>query len=89
MAAAKTTNKKSAKISLAKRAFFVNLLDLSWRLFGAILVPILLGAYVDSRRVDDAQGFTLVGLLLGVIFSGVIIYGLVKKIMKDSEKYDA
>ncbi len=86
MAATTTTEQK--KISAAKRAFFVNLLDLSWRLFGAILVPILLGAYVDSRRGDDAQGFTVLGLVSGVIFSGMVIYGLVKKIMKDSEKYD-
>jgi len=86
MAAKMTTTGKSEKISLAKRAFFVNLLDLSWRLFGAILLPILIGAYIDSRRGGDGQGFTIAGLLLGVVFSGLVIYSLVKKLMKQAEK---
>lgn len=86
MAAKMTTTKKSEKISLAKRAFFVNLLDMSWRLFGAILLPILLGAYLDSKYNNGGQGFTLAGFVLAIIFSGVVIYNLVRTIIKDSEK---
>lgn len=81
MAATKTT--EQVKVSAAKRAFFVNLLDMSWRLFGAILVPILLGAFIDSKQSSGGQGFTLAGFILAIIFAIIVIYGLVRKIMKN------
>lgn len=86
MAAKMTTTDKSAKISLAKRAFFVNLLDMSWRLFGAILLPILIGAYIDSKQTNQSQIFTIIGFLLAAVFSGLVIYSLVKKIMQETGK---
>jgi hypothetical protein len=63
-AANKTTD--PLKVREAKRAFFMNLFDLSWRLAGAMLGPLFIGLYIDSRR-DNGQGFAFAGFFIGMI----------------------
>jgi hypothetical protein len=86
MAAAKTTNERNVKISLAKRAFFVNLLDLSWRLFGVMLGPLFIGLYIDSQRDGTGQGFALGGFALGMVLGVVAIRDFIVRLSKRSLK---
>lgn len=86
MAAAKTTNKKSEKISLAKKAFFVNLLDMSWRLFGVMLAPLFIGLYIDSRQAGDGKGFALAGFAIGMVLGGVAIRDFIIRLSKRGSK---
>jgi len=79
-AVALTTSEKRAK--KAKRLFFVGLLDISWRLAAAIIVPVILGAWLDNR-LGGGDFFVLAGVLLGAIFAGVVIYQQVKKLNRE------
>ncbi|MBW3569418.1 hypothetical protein KY385_04785 [Candidatus Parcubacteria bacterium] len=82
MAAFKTTNEDLDKASAAKRAFFVNLLDLSWRLFGVMLGPLFIGLYIDSQRTGSGKGFALGGFAIGMVLGVVAIRGFVLKLSK-------
>lgn len=79
MAAAKTTNERNLKTKLAKRAFLAGLFDLSWRLLGAMLVPLFAGLYIDSQRADDGQGFALGGFLVGIVLGVIVMRSVIKK----------
>ena len=70
---------KDNKVRAAKRAFFVSLFDLSWRLLGAMLGPLFVGLYIDSRR-SGGQGFALAGFLIGMIMGALVIRSVIKKI---------
>ncbi|MGI9027876.1 MAG: hypothetical protein ACR2FM_03510 [Candidatus Saccharimonadales bacterium] len=78
-AAVKTTNKEQ-KTRAAKRAFIVSLFDLSWRLLGAMLLPIFLGLYIDSLRGGDGQAFALAGFAIGMVCGALVMRGVVKRI---------
>ena len=75
-----TTTEETAQ--KAKRLFFVGLFDISWRLALALIVPVLLGSWLDDNR-DGGQIFTLTGLLFGTILAGFIIYKSYKKLNKE------
>lgn len=77
IAALKTTNLE--RVRTAKRAFFVNLLDMSWKLLGAMLLPILLGAYLDSK-FETGQTLTIIGVLLSFVAAALVIRSIVKKL---------
>lgn len=81
-AAIKTTD--VAKVREAKRAFFMNLFDLSWRLAGAMLAPIFIGLYIDSIR-DNGQGFALAGFLVGMICGVLVMRSVVRNLAKGSD----
>jgi F0F1-type ATP synthase assembly protein I len=81
MAALKTTDDESARTRAAKRAFYVSLFDLSWRLLGAMLGPLFIGLYIDSKR-DGGQTFALIGFVLGMICGVLVIRSVVNKIAK-------
>lgn len=92
-AATKTT--KQEKVRSAKRAFILGIVDLSWKLAGAFLVPVLLGVTIDS--VQDSNTYTYVGLGLGIILSILVIYQVVRNaedyvdtadMLKDTDKDD-
>lgn len=72
-AATKTT--KQEKVRSAKRAFILGIVDLSWKLASAFLVPVLLGVTVDSAR--NTNTYTYVGLGLGLVLSILVIYQVV------------
>lgn len=78
-AALKTT--RDEKVRQAKRAFILNLFDLSWKMAGAMVVPILIGLYIDSQR-GSGQTFTLVGFIAGMILSALVIRNIVKGLAK-------
>ncbi len=77
--AAATSTTKHTKQG-AKRAFFVGLFDLSWRLLGAMLAPLFIGLYIDSRQAGDGQGFALGGFLLGMVAGVLVMRGVVRKL---------
>ncbi len=80
IAADKTT--KTEKVRLAKRAFLVTLFDLSWRLLGAMLVPLFIGLYIDSRR-GDGQGFALFGFFVGMVCGAIVLRSVIRKLAKE------
>ncbi len=77
-AAAKSTTKPTAQG--AKRAFFVGLFDLTWRLLGAMLLPIFVGLYIDSKQAGDGQTFALIGFVLGMVAGIFVMRSVVRKL---------
>lgn len=90
-ASAKATN-TDIKAKKAKRLFFVGLIDLSWRLAAAIIVPVVFGAFLD-KKFDNDSFFTIIGLVIGFGLSAWIIYAvatkLQKKTLKENDKDNA
>ena len=82
MTAAAETTTKDEKKRAAKRIFIVTLLDLSWRLLGAMLAPLFIGLYIDSRR-DDGQFFALTGFAIGMICGVLVLRNVIKKIARN------
>lgn len=80
-AADKTTTKEK-KTRAAKRAFVVSLFDLSWRLLGAMLVPIFAGLYVDSRQSGESQTFALTGFAIGMVSGAFVMRSVIRKISR-------
>lgn len=79
-AALKTT--RDEKVRDAKRAFILNLFDMSWKMAAAMLVPIFIGLIIDSQRAGDDQTFTLIGFVMGMIASALVIRSVVKGLAK-------
>lgn len=78
-AAAIEPTTKDKKRRAAKRAFIVSLFDLSWRLSGAMLAPLFIGLYIDSKRAGG-QGFALAGFAVGMVLGALVLRNVVKKI---------
>lgn len=57
IAATKTT--KPDKVRQAKRAFLLGLLDLSWKLATAFLLPTFIGVALDQAEVGVIVGFIM------------------------------
>lgn len=85
MAASETTTPKDQKARSAKRAFFVSLFDLSWKMLGAMLAPIFIGIYADDK-LFTGQKFTLAGFIIGMILGLLVIRSVVVKISKEPIK---
>lgn len=69
----------SEKVQLAKRAFFLALFDLTWRLLTAMLVPIFIGLLLDSLFNTD-KVFAMIGFALGIIAGVFVIRSMVRKV---------
>lgn len=82
---ASDASKKTNSVKSAKRAFFVALFDLSWRMLGAMLAPIFIGLWLDSV-FDTDRVFALVGFVVGMIGGVLIIRSIIKKLSEDKEK---
>jgi len=84
MAANKTTDttSKNQDTRAAKRAFFVNLFDLSWRLLGAMLLPLAIGIFIDSQR-DNGQPFSYAGFAVGMVCGALTLRSVVRKLSKN------
>lgn len=80
-AAAKTTT-TNQNVQKAKRLFYMGLLDLSWKLALAIIIPMVLGSVLDNK-LDTGSAFTLAGMLLGIVLSVLIIRALTIKLSKE------
>ncbi len=65
----------------AKRAFILGLLDLSWKMAVAMLLPIFAGLYIDSRT-DSGQTFTLIGFGLGMVGAALVVRNIVRGLAK-------
>lgn len=62
IAAIKTT--KQEKVRAAKRAFLLALVDLSWKLAGAFLVPTFIGVAFDKAALGVIVGFIMAVLVI-------------------------
>lgn len=82
--AGKTTTSGEA-VKKAKRLFFVGLLDISWRLASAIIIPVVGGYWLDNKTGSGSL-FTLIGLFSGTILAGFIIYKTSKKLSKEIDE---
>lgn len=81
-----TTSPNDEKTRAAKRAFFVSLFDLSWRLLGAMLLPLFIGLYIDSKVAGDSQTFALVGFFIGMVCGTLVIRSIVIKLSQGENK---
>lgn len=81
-----TTQKDPDRASdRAKHLFVISILDLSWRLMVVFLLPTFLGVFLDNRYDTDPK-MTLVGMGIGVVGSGLIVRGIVKKLSVGEDK---
>lgn len=69
----------SEKVQFARRAFFIALFDLSWRMLAAMLVPIFTGMLLDSLFKTD-KVFALIGFVVGIVAGVFVIRSTVKKV---------
>ncbi len=79
---ARKTTTSDETVKKAKRLFFAGLLDISWRLAIAIVIPVTAGSWLDGKQ-GSGQLFTLIGLFSGTILAGFIIYRAYKKLNKE------
>jgi F0F1-type ATP synthase assembly protein I len=79
--AAESSTTKEEKVRQAKRAFFMNLFDLSWRMLAAMLAPLFVGMYIDSNR-SGGQGFTTAGFFVGMVGGVFVLRDIVRKLSK-------
>lgn len=69
----------SEKVQIAKRAFFVALFDLTWRLLAAMLLPIFVGLLIDSLFSTN-KVFATIGFAVGAIAGIFVIRATVRKV---------
>ena len=69
-AAIKTTD--PIRVREAKRAFYTNLFDMTWRMLIAMAVPVFAGAYLD-KKLGGEDMFTAFGFLLSFVAAGFVI----------------
>lgn len=72
----------SDEVNGKKRAFFVYLFELTWKMLGAMLLPLFIGIYIDSSR-DSGQAFSLAGFFVGLVLSILVLRAFVQKISGD------
>ena len=72
----KTDNKT---VQNAKRLFLVSLFDLSWKLLGAMLVPIFIGMFLDSI-LGSGKVLAQAGFVIGVISGFFVMRSVVRKL---------
>ena len=67
----------------ARRAFFVGLFDMSWKLGAGMLAPLFAGLFIDSRVSGDSQTFAIIGFFSGMVVGVIIIRQIVRKLGKN------
>lgn len=75
----------STDVSGKKQAFFAYLFELTWKMLGAMLVPLFVGIYIDSTK-DSGQGYSLAGFFIGLVFSILVLRSIVQRISGDVAK---
>ena len=82
----KPSQKKTDRLKRqAFKTYVLQLFDLSWRLAGAMLTPIFVGLYIDSKN-DGGQTFALIGFAVGMVLGAIVIRSVVKRIAKGVRK---
>jgi hypothetical protein len=84
LAAIKTT--KPEEVRIAKRAFFMSLFDLSWRLAATMLGPLFVGLFIDSRISGEGQTFALIGFGLGMVLGALTLRHVVLGMKVEDDK---
>lgn len=72
MAAKKTTDDE--KVQKAKLAFLASVADLSWKMAGLFMLPVIVGFFIDTARGSD--NFVVAGTMIGFVFSIIFIIKL-------------
>lgn len=92
-----STSKQSRAVvdrSSASSVFMSMVLDMTWRLAVAFLVPIIGGEELDKHH-KSGHLYLIIGLLLAVVLGGLVVYRSYKlanemtKSIKPKEKTDA
>ena len=73
------------KVFVAKKAFFIALFDLSWKMLAAMLVPIFGGLYLDKLTGSDKK-FAYVGFVMGIIATVLVIKSVVNRLSKEETR---
>lgn len=68
-----------AQVALARTQFLSAILDLTWKLALVVLVPLLLGSYLDSV-LDLYPVLTLVGFAIAIIGMVLVVWRQVKEL---------
>lgn len=83
-AAAKTTHSHNGKDIFTLGTLGLDLLDTTWR----IAVPVLLfagaGIFID-KQVGSAPWVTLLGVVIGFIFAGLLIKKQIQKVEREDK----
>lgn len=71
----RTTNKakKYDKYANASGLFFSLALDMTWKLAIVVLVPVVLGSFIDNHYKVKGNVYLFFGLILGFILSFIVI----------------
>ena len=65
--------KKYEKYANASGMFFGFALDMSWKLLISFMLPVIIGSYLDSHYKVKGNIYIISGLILGFIFSFIVI----------------
>ena len=65
--------KKYAEYSSDSGLFFSLALDMTWKLAIVVLIPVILGSFIDNHYKVKGNAYLLVGLALGFILSVLVI----------------
>ena len=71
---------ESAEVHRAKMAFMAALMDLSWRLAGTFLLPVVIGFAIDKYR--DTEYAVVIGTITGFTLSVIFIINMGLKASK-------
>ena len=67
----------------ARRAFFVGLLDLTAKMSGAMLAPLFLGLFIDSRISGGGQAYAITGFLVGMVCGVLVLRGMMRGVSRN------
>lgn len=82
-AALKTT--RDEKVRNAQRIFMFSLLDLTWKLLVVMVLPIVIGAFLD-KKFNTGQVLTGIGFLVAIGGAAIVMRSIVKKISASFDK---
>lgn len=68
-----TTKKGRDRASSVRSAFVIALLDLSWKMAAALMVPAFVGLWADGRFGTDGKA-VMGGFIVGIIAALVVIF---------------
>ena len=71
--------KKYAEYSSESGLFFSLALDMTWKLAIVVLIPVILGSFIDNHYKVKGNAFLLAGLALGFVLSVVVIRSTVRQ----------
>ncbi len=81
--AADSPTTDEVSVNRARRLFFVRLGEMSAKMACAFLLPALIGIFAD-KKLNSGYLWAIIGIIVGVIFSIIVIVGMVRKLNKET-----